>query len=39
MNCQCTAQVTCDTELAGIIGLYCGKPEQLIVAMLAIQRH
>ncbi|MEW6447123.1 MAG: NADH-quinone oxidoreductase subunit NuoE [Bacillota bacterium] len=39
MNCQCAAQATHDAELSGIVDLYRGKPEQLIAALLAIQRH
>jgi len=39
MNRQCTVQLIDDTELAGILDLYRGKPEQLIAALLAVQRH
>lgn len=39
MNCQYAPQVAYDTELTGILDLYRGKPEQLIAALLAIQRH
>ncbi|MEW6573595.1 MAG: NADH-quinone oxidoreductase subunit NuoE [Bacillota bacterium] len=39
MNCLCAAQVTYDAELTGILNLYRGKPEQLIAALLAIQRY
>lgn len=39
MNGKCPAPIPEDPELKAIISTYRGKPEQLIAALLAIQRH